>query len=71
VFDRNPFIAQAPEYEVDKHCKIRKDRDGIPNHEKTGHPKQSFLEKYRLTSESHPAEWFGALLPDSAAPSDP
>ena len=34
VFDRNPFIAQAPEYEVDKHCKIRKDRDGIPNHKK-------------------------------------
>jgi hypothetical protein len=66
VFDRNPFIAQAPEYEVDKHCKIRKDRDGIPNHKK-----RAILEKYRLTSESHPAEWIGALLPDSAAPTDP
>ncbi len=29
------------------------------------------MQKYKLTSESHPAEWFEALLPDSVAPTDP
>ncbi len=75
VFDRDPFISEAPEYELDRHGKIRKDRDGNPimvnKLIKKGRPKQSFLQKHKLTSDSHPAEWFGALLPDSAAPTDP
>jgi len=74
VFDRDPFISEAPEYELDRHGKIRKDRDGNPimvnKLIKKGRPKQSFLQKHKLTSDSHPAEWFGALLPDSVAPSD-
>jgi hypothetical protein len=58
-----------PEYEVDRHGKVEKDREGrhiiVQKQIKKGQPKQSFLQKYQLTNESHSAEWFQALLPDS------
>jgi hypothetical protein len=70
VFDREPFVASSKEWVRNSNGSLKIDRatgepllqDAI--HEK-GRPKWSFLKQNKLTVESHPAEWFLALLPET------
>ena len=69
-FDREPFVASSKEWVRNSNGSLKIDRNtGEPLlqeaiHEK-GRPKWSFLKQNKLTVESHPAEWFLALLPES------
>jgi hypothetical protein len=69
-FDREPFISLSPEYEVGRYGRVKKDRGRKPmlvdKAMKKRRPKLGCLKKHKLTNESHPAERFQALLPDSA-----
>jgi hypothetical protein len=73
--DRDPFTALAKEYVCKANGEVKKDRAGKPIMNdvirKKGRPKLSFLEKNKLTIDSHPAEWFASLMPDQPRSFDP
>lgn len=73
--DHAPFTALSKEYVVKRNGEVKKDRHGKPVMDevirKKGRPKLSFLEKNKLTIDSHPVEWFQSLLPDRARAFDP
>jgi len=74
-FDRPPFTVTSQEYEVDNKGNIHRDRKGEPKWAKPiieqGRANPAWLEKNKLTSKSHPADWFSALLPDKRSPENP
>jgi hypothetical protein len=73
--DREPFTTLSKEFILKPNGSIKKDRDGKPMLNevirKKGRPKLNFLEKNKLTIDSHPVAWFAALLPDLARHFDP
>jgi hypothetical protein len=68
-FDRDPFTASSKEWIRNSNGSLKVDQNtGEPLlqeviHEK-GRLKWSFLKQNKLTMDSHPAEWFFALLPE-------
>jgi hypothetical protein len=69
-FDREPFVALAKEYQLDRNGNVKKDRDQNPimvdNVKKKGRPTLQFLTKNKLTTHSHRIEWLQARLPMSS-----
>ncbi len=73
--DHAPFTALSREHVLKRNGEVKKDIEGKPVMDdiiwKKGRPKMTFLEKNKLTIDSHPVEWFQSLLPERARVFDP
>ena len=66
TFERDKYVKTSEEYEVRQDGQFYKLEKGVPKYytkpRNRGRPKVKWLQKHKLTIDSHPVDWFYAMM---------